>query len=432
VGIARRVAGPSQRGATAIDLYPGPQYAKVLSTAFGSERSYAGKTVSVEAAMLSDAIVACILAIANLTGGFPLKTYEGDETDESRAVVPKHPTYSLLARRPNPEHPPVVFWHLLQTHLLTWGDGFIGKTFYGSGRSRTVGELWPIKPQRVEIERVDGRKIFWLDGRRDKAWTTDEIIHIQGFTLDGLRGLSPIALAREAVGAGLAIDEYSNRFFANSALPVGVLTTDQELDEDAQKRLRRDWSKKHRGLRNAMKVAVLEQGLKWQQITMPMKDLEFVAQQEMTAKKIARMFRVPATRIDAQGSASKGLHYSSAAMDDVQFLKDPIRIWLKRIAQSVMLDRDLFPDGAGLYCQHDTRELLDVDPLTQAQIREIESGHKAWRTPGEFRAEDNLAPNEALDEAALRPPPDPIELAHAQAEAKAAFAPKPGDTVPSS
>lgn len=399
MSIARRVAAPSTRDTSVVDMYPGPQYAKILSSAFGAERTFAGKTVSIEASLLSDAVVGCVLAIANTIAPFPLKVYEGDDDAEERNPVPKHPTYQLLRRRPNPEHPPIVFWHLVATWLNTWGDAFIGKTFYGSGRRKSVGELWPIKPERVQIERVDGQKVFWLDGRRDRAWSAEEIIHIQGFTIDGLRGLSPVGLARESVGAGLAIDEYSNRFFANSALPVGILSTDNELGEDARKRLQRDWSRKHRGLRNAMKVAVLEQGLKWQQISMPLKDLEFVAQQEMTAKKIARTYRVPASRIDAEAAGgSKGLHYSSSAMDDVSFLKDPILVWAGRIAQSLMLDQDLFPAGSGLFCEHVVDGMLRVDPLTHTKIRQISGGNRAWRNPSEFRAEDNLTPAPELDD----------------------------------
>lgn len=420
MGLVDRLRGPDfeQRGLNPAD----DPYATWWRSALGAAQSFTGESITVEKSMQVDAVVACVQLLSGTVGAMTLKVYKG-EVDGERSPVGKHPLTELFGRRPNPEMSPIVFWSVVMTNLLTEGDAFLGKTTYSDvdGRRPRIGELWPIRPQRVVVKREGGVKKFVIDGNHQEPYTRKEIIHVQGPSLDGVRGLSPIGLAREAIGAGLAVDEYTNRFFRNSAMPVGVLETDQELTDDAQKRLKRDWSRRHGGLKNAGKVAVLEQGLKFHAISLPLKDLEFVALQQLSAAKIARMFRVPASMIDAQAQQGKGLHYSSTANDDLQFLKHTVRPWLLRISQALMMDEDLFGDPT-LFCEHEPKGLLQLDALTQAQVRQIEAGNKPWKLPSEIRGEDHMPPeaNEMLDKALETP--DPIEMAKAQAEAHAAGA----------
>jgi HK97 family phage portal protein len=108
-----------------------------------------------------------------------------------------------------------------------------------------------------------------------------------GFSLDGLTGLSPIGQAREAIGAGLAMDHFLNVFWKNSGVPPLVLTSEQELSTAARKRIRRDWDRVQRGFRNAWRTAILEQGVKPTPLSLPLKDAEFIATATRTCRRSA-------------------------------------------------------------------------------------------------------------------------------------------------
>ena len=390
-----RVVGPRREAAVAKVQSSGANW---LADLLGG-KSHTGKLVTLESALKLDTIIACVGLLSETVGGFPLKVYQGDPDDE-REAVPEHPTYELLHSRPNPAMPPVTFWGLVMMHCATWGESFIGKRFSPRGQ---VNQLWAVEPGRVRVELREGEKLYWVkneDGvERDAPYTADEIIHVIGFTRTGLRGLSPVEMAREAIGAGLAIDEYTNRFFANGAIPLGVLETDNELTDDAHGRLRRDWERRHKGPQRAHRIAILEQGLKYHAISMPLKDLEFVALQALSAKKICRIYRTPASMIDAEGGdQGKGLTYRNVQADNIRFLVHTIRVWLKRISQSLEMDRDLFPEGSGLFAQHVVADLLQMDPLTEAQVFAIETGNRPWRQPNEVRRLKNLPAIPELDE----------------------------------
>ncbi|MGH7341741.1 MAG: phage portal protein, partial [Candidatus Rokuibacteriota bacterium] len=130
-----------------------------LKDAFLGGRTFTGKTVTVESALAFDAVVACVRLLSESCGAFPLKVYERTADDRKRPL-PAHNTYRLLHDRPNWEQPPVTVWGLVMTHLVTWGDSFLGKTF--DAKTGAVIALWPIKPDRVRVERKNGHKIYWV------------------------------------------------------------------------------------------------------------------------------------------------------------------------------------------------------------------------------------------------------------------------------
>ena len=66
-----------------------------------------------------------------------------------------------------------------------------------------------------------------------------EILHIAGLGFDGIQGLSPIGMAKNTLGAGLACDEYTARFFANDATPSGVFEHPGTLGKNTAAKLRR-------------------------------------------------------------------------------------------------------------------------------------------------------------------------------------------------
>jgi len=385
-----------------VDDTPSP-----LESFFGA-RTQAGKTVTVETSLGLDAVWACIRILEGSIGQVPLLVYERLGDDERRRVS-GHATARLL-RKPNREHTGRRWRGLVMTHLASWGNAYIGKSLTGN---RVTG-LWPIKPDRVRVERRGGEKLFWVrdaTGQESRRpYTADEVIHIMGFSLDGITGLSPIGMAREAIGAGLAMEEYLNRFYSNSAMPRVVLQSDKELSEGAARRLERRFNRLYRGFSKAHKTAVLEEGLKAHVLTLPAKDMEFVAQQNLGVKKAARFFGIPASRVDAE--MNQGLTYRNIAEDDLQLLKYGLAPWFVEIEEALEFDPDLFPHDrrsgeSRFFPEFKTDALLRVDAKTRSEIHERATGRRPWMRPSEVRRIENLPPDDELDEVEASPPPPP-------------------------
>lgn len=377
--------------------------------AFFGRRSTAGKTVTVETAIGIPTVWACLRILTDSIGSMPLETFQrttgGGQTEAFR-----DPLWKLLRDRPNPEMTGTLLWRLVLLHLNTWGNSYLGKKFVDG----QVTELWPIRPDRVRVARTNGVKQFYLRdayGRElPNPYTQGEIIHFQGISFDGLMGISPIEAAREAFGLGLALEEYTNRFFSNGAIPRVVLQKKEgTLSGDAATRLQKDWKSRYGGTRKAHETAVLEEGLEAKVLSFPLKDLQFVEQMQWTAADAARVFRVPLSKVGVPTGDS--MTYRTVDSDSIDFVTFSMLGWNTLIEATLLHDEDLFPslpNRPSMFSEFNVRKLFKADLKTQGEYYRNATGGKPWMKPSEVRHETGLQGGSELDAApapATPPPP---------------------------
>ena len=152
---------------------------------------------------------------------------------------------------------------------------------------------------------------------------------LQGdFSLLYLVGYSPIALAKNAIGISIACEDYGASFFGNNANPSGVLEHPGVIKNPDK--LRDAWHRAYGG-RNAHKVAVLEEGVKFTPISIPNNEAQFLETRKFQIEEIARMYRVPLHMIgDLDHATFSNVEHLS--LDFVKYSLDP---WIVRWEQSL-------------------------------------------------------------------------------------------------
>ena len=244
-------------------------------------RTTSGKPVNERTAMQTTAVYACVRILAEAVASLPLHVYEYQD-DGGKKLVHDHPLYYLLHDEPNPEMTSFVFRETLMSHLLIWGNAYAQIIRDGAGR---VLGLYPLLPDKMDVQRDDRGNIYYVYSRNsdenpmfkeygDIRLKAEDVLHIPGLGFDGLIGYSPIAMAKNAVGMTLACEEYGASFFANGANPGGVLEHPGVLKDPSK--VRESWNSVYRGVNNAHKIAVLEEGMKYQQIGIPPEEAQFL------------------------------------------------------------------------------------------------------------------------------------------------------------
>ncbi len=358
----------------------------------GLTSSYSGKSVTVDSALSLVPFFAGVRLLAETTALCPLVVYEGDGVSKTRAVG--SPQWKLLHDRPNDEHPPDYFFENITGHLNCWGNYYAEKL--KGGRDNQVGELWPLIPSKVKVSRdKKQRKVFEVEGN-SRSFGADTILHIWAFGYDGLRGLSPVSVARQMLGSALGREEFDGRFWSNNAHHAGVIEMPGRF-ASAERRdsFARQWDRTHRGLENAWKTPVLEEGAAWKSIGMPLKDAEFMESMRFTVNQSARLLRIPPEMIG--GDRENSLTYSNIEAQVLSFLKFSMFRWFMRIEKSLKHDRDLFPAEANRSPKFNLEGLLRADSITRAQFYESMSRVQAM-TVNEIRELEDRAPVEWGDE----------------------------------
>ena len=208
------------------------------------------------------------------------------------------------------------------------------------------------------------------------ALKAEDVLHIPGLGFDGLVGYSPIAMAKNAVGLAMATEEYGAKFFANGAAPGGVLEHPGTI-KDPQ-RVKDSWNKAYQGSSNAHRVAVLEEGMKYQQIAIAPDQAQFLETRKFQINEIARIFRVPPHMVGDLEKSS----FSNIEQQSLEFVKYTLDPWVVRWEQAI--SRSLFTksEKKAYFVK------FNVDGLLRGDYASRMSGYATARQNGWMSAND--------------------------------------------
>lgn len=351
-----------------------------LSFLFG--RSTSGKPVNERTAMQTTAVYSCVRILAEAVASLPLHIYQ--YTDKGKERVADHPLYSVLHDEPNEEMTSFVFRETLMSHLLIWGNAYAQIIRDGAGR---VLGLYPLLPNKMQVDRADNGEIIYIysrDSEENPNFSTygqlylrrQDVLHIPGLGFDGLVGYSPIAMAKNAVGMTQACEEYGASFFANGANPGGVLEHPGVLKDPGK--VRESWNAVYRGTNNAHKIAVLEEGMKYQQIGIPPEEAQFLETRKFQINEIARLYRIPPHMVGDLEKSS----FSNIEQQSLEFVKYTLNPWVIRWEQSLQKAL-LLPEEKKEYFIK-----LNVDGLLRGDYQSRMTGYATARQNGWMSAND--------------------------------------------
>lgn len=294
-------------------------------------QSHTGKEVTVQSAITNSAVSAAVRLIAETIATLPLHVYERVGEDGKKKAR-DHPLYQILHNQPNDEMTAFSFWEMALYQLLLADGNFYAEIELNNAQE--VIALWPLLPNMMDVRRIDGviTYVYQLPNGAKTPIPNSRVFHLHGLSGNGLKGITPLEMAREAIGLTLAAEEYGARFFGNGANVNGVLETEDILGEDGRQNLRKSFDETYGGLSKAHRLLILEQGMKYKQTGMAPDDAQFLETRKFQIAEIARLFRVPPHMIYDLDRAT----FSNIEQQSLEFVKYTILPWLTRIEQTIL------------------------------------------------------------------------------------------------
>lgn len=326
----------------------------------GGEPTASGELISEQTALQIVTVYACVRVLAESVAGLPLKLYERLSAGRQEAV--DQDLFDLLTIAPNAEMTAFSFFETLVGSLALCGNAYAEIQRSGSD----VLGLWPLHPLKTEPFRM-GKVLQYRtsDGMQDgqtRVIAAEDILAIPLFSFDGLKGLSPIQLARQDLGLSRAATKFGARFFANGGRPGGVLSTSSNLNPKQQDDMKTSWQQSNGG-ENQGKTALLWGDWKYQQIGINLEDSQFLAARQFSRCDIAALFRCPSHMVGDNTRLSNSNHEQQS----LSFVTDTLRPYLCRIEQEV--HRKLMPakgrNAGKFFVSFDVRERLRGDFASQ-------------------------------------------------------------------
>ena len=374
-------------------------------------RTASGARVTPQTALTLPTVFACVRVLAESFSVMPFTLYRGGRRS---GRVTDHWLHRLFSRRPNRFQTPFEWRLMLMGHLALRGNAFCQITANSRGE---VEELLPLHPDRMQVEMLDNgsyRYRYTDQTGQPIYYARTEVWHLRGLSADGIVGMSPIEVAREAIGEGLAMQSYSSRFFANDARPGGWIEVPGSFSDKATRDdFRQSWQQTYGG-KNTRKVAVLERGMKYHELSLNNSDAQFIEARGYKVPEICRIFRVPPHKVADLTRAT----FSNIESQSIEFWTDTMLPWAKCWESSV--EFFLLGPDTDLEVEFDMRAMMRGD--SKSRTAYYQGGIMAgWLTRNEARVSEGYDPIEGLDD-----PLQPLNMVVAGEEPDDAMTPPDG------
>lgn len=366
--------------AAAFDSLRDPRLIEFLRA--GGETA-SGEIVNPKSALRNTTVFRCVNLISAAIGMLPLHLLKGDDFESDKAT--DHPLYGLLYSEPNDFQTAFDFRSHMQLWALIEGNAY-ARIIRQRGR---VIRIVPLNDRVVEPKlRSDWSVEYQIDGS-SRPLGPDEVFHLRGLSYDGLKGMSLVRQAAEAIGLAARTEEAAARLFKNGMMVGGAISHPGKLGPEALSNLRESLEARYAGAENAHRWMVFEEGMAPTKFTETAADNQHLETRKHQIEEIGRIFGVPRPLLGVDDT-SWGTGIEQLGIGFVRYgLNQWFTAWEQAIRRSLLVGdekqtlKPKFNEGA----------LLRGSMKDQAEFfaKALGSGgHQPWMLVDEVRGLSNL------------------------------------------
>jgi HK97 family phage portal protein len=367
---------------------------------YGGRPTSAGVRVDPETAPAHSAVYRSVQLLSSTIASFPFGVIRS--TKGSKDVAIDHPVHQLLWN-PSELYTGYIWRENMMQFCLLWGNGY-SEIIRDEYFTPIALDLFQSKDVRPYIGiRADGRKTLRYEiTEHDVKTGTDKkrqvdsmnMVHIPCLSFDGIAGRSIVSVARENIGLGLAAEKFGGNFYKNNAAFSGVFTNPGELNEEAYHRLKESLEDKSQYGEKA-KPLLLESGLEFKSMSMPLADAQFLDSRKFQIVEIARMFGLPPHLLGDLDRATN----NNIEQQSLEFISYTIWSWCEKWEAEI--NRKLFTEKekqSGKYYSH-----FDFGGLVRGDSKQRSDYYRTMfaigcMSPNEIRDKEEMNPREGGDD----------------------------------
>lgn len=350
-----------QKNADSWDLTNFPRW-------LGGGPTKSGVVVNEHTAMRHITVQSCLRVRAETIASFPLSVYRKRRSGKGRDEIRDHPVYDLIHAAPNDEMSSATWLQFMNCNLDSSGNAYSVITTNKRGQ---LIDLYPWKWDEITPQRnpKTNKLEYWFSDRgKSEVLPSERVLHIPGWCFDGLKGYSTIHLAREAVGLGMAISEFTSRFYGQGMNVGTVIEGNESLNPDQALRIREQFIQKGSGLANSWMPIVLHGGLKMNRIPMPLNDAQFIETYKLNRDEICGLYRVPPHLVaNLERATFSNIEHQS--LDYVMFSMLPVVTQYEQVMNWKLFTKE--EREQGYYVKFNLDALLRGDAKSRAEAMSI-------------------------------------------------------------
>lgn len=209
------------------------------------------------------------------------------------------------------------------------------------------------------------------EGKGKRLIDAEDVLHFKFFSLDGIKGISPLSALREDIDTQKNSKRFLSDFFKNGTHAGGLLKyKGGKLSKEARNKLKKDWQEANAGGDEAHKVLVLDETMEFEAIEIDTEILKLVNTSNHSTEQVAKAFKIPRHKF---GLETSNMKLESMNMD---YLVSTLQPYLESITNEIMFK--LVPDEAhGIVTYRfnsDNYKTIDSETKTNNLRKQLELG----------------------------------------------------------
>lgn len=372
----------------AVSLSSGGDAGWFASLLGAARKSAAGVQVTPDRALAITTYQACLTTLAESLAQLPCVLYR--RNGDQREAVSDHPVARLL-RQPNGWQTPFEYTEGTQIAAAHHGNSY---SFIERDEAGRPVALLPLDAGKMTVLRgSDLMPYYRLAGHEPMPQRM--IHHVRWFSLNGYTGVSPVQLHCDTLGLALATHGHASAVFANGTHLAGVLerpavvgqTELKALSKERVEQIKAAWKAEYAGTENAMKVAMLQEGISFRPLSMTNADAQLIDARKLSALEVAQIFKMPPHKVGLLERATN----NNIEHQAIEFVIYCLMPWIKRHEQARMRDLLLPSERDTMFVEFNVGGLLRGDVKSRYAAYAV-ARQWGWLSVNDIRRLENLPP----------------------------------------
>jgi HK97 family phage portal protein len=210
------------------------------------------------------------------------------------------------------------------------------------------GQLEYIVQSASEVDQTTGKL-------KESTYSFNDMLHLKG-PGNGVVGYSIGEIAAQSMGITIAAQNYQANFFGQNLNVGSVLEMPGKVGPDVKKAIRGEWDGLFgvNGGKSKTSLAILDGGIKYQQLQMASTDAQLLESRKFQVQEIARWFRIPPHKIMDMAQAK----FSNVEQNDLNYITDTLTPWISRVEKQLKFK---FHRNDDIYIDLDEKGLVRGD-----------------------------------------------------------------------
>ncbi len=347
-----------------------------------------GGTVNHETALTLSAVWNAVDQISNDIAKLPKGVFQNLNGNRSR--MKDHPVDYLISKRPNGQMSQFSFHKALMISALLRGNGIAVVLRNQNTGVQTGFDLVNVDDLK-SIKRISGGIFYEIKGY--PILSSEDVVHIPGFSFNGISGISVFKYAAQNMGAALSAETFADENFKSKGLLAGIIKTDKTGIAASKKAQLANGMESRLSKGGTHNIGFLDEGMDFMSISASAQEASLIDWKKISIEDVARWFNIAPHKIKHLDKAT----FSNIEQQSLEHGSDTIAPWAKRFEEEY--DHKLFTDDerGSHYIKFNTNALIRTDIKTKSEYysRAINFG---WHTRNEVRELEDLNRIDGLDE----------------------------------